>query len=205
MRNSVNKDMKYLKLTLSSDSRAKFSMKWIATIVIWSFALSVIMSGVANAAMQGVSLWVAFFVLLGIILLGILFDIVGVAVAAAAEAPFHSLAARNVAGAREGFFFIKHAEKVSSFCNDVIGDIAGIISGAGSAVIASAIGAHFGGAGATVAALLASGIVASLTIGGKALGKTYALSHANQIVYRVGLWVHYIRKPFVKPKRKKKR
>ena len=63
----------------------------------------------------------AFVVLACFILLGIVFDIIGVAVTAADERPFHSMAAHRTPGAREALGLIRKANKVSSFCNDVVG------------------------------------------------------------------------------------
>ncbi|WDC83794.1 hypothetical protein PL321_14940 [Caloramator sp. mosi_1] len=78
-----------------------------------------------------------FFVLISIIFVGIIFDIIGVAVTAAEEAPFHSLASRKVKGAKTAVKLIRNADKVSNFCNDVIGDICGVVSGAAGAIIIS--------------------------------------------------------------------
>ena len=69
----------------------------------------------------------AFIVLLLIVFLGILFDIIGVAVMSANEKPFHSMAAKKLPGAVEAMKLLRSAEKVSSFCNDVVGDICGVV------------------------------------------------------------------------------
>lgn len=55
----------------------------------------------------------------------------------AEEKPFHSLAARKVKGARESISVIRHAPQLANLCCDVIGDIAGIISGATTTLIVS--------------------------------------------------------------------
>ena len=67
--------------------------------------------------------------------LGILFDIIGVAVTAADPRPFHSMAAHKEKGAKEALKLLRNADRVSSVCNDVVGDICGIVSGATGAVI----------------------------------------------------------------------
>lgn len=71
------------------------------------------------------------FILLSvIILIGVLFDIIGVSSAAATESPFHAQAATRKFGAKQAVRIVRNADRVSSFCNDVVGDISGILSGA---------------------------------------------------------------------------
>ena len=78
-----------------------------------------------------------------IILVGILFDIIGTAVAAAEESALNAKAAKKVPGAREGVYLIKNADKVANFCNDVIGDICGTVSGAiGAALVFQVLASH---------------------------------------------------------------
>ena len=109
-------------------------------------------------------------------------DIVGVAVNSADEKVFHSMNARKVKGSKVAVIFKKNADKVSSFCNDVIGDICGIISGAAGTTIAvniaKALNVELLFVNLTVAA-----IIAALTIGGKAMGKSFAMNKSDIILY----------------------
>ena len=116
------------------------------------------------------------------IFIGILFDIIGVAVTSVDDKSFHSMAAQKVRGASLAVKFIKNSSKVSSFCNDVIGDICGIVSGSAGVIVALSISNLFG-FNNFVISLLTTSVIASLTIGGKALGKTYAIKNNNKIVY----------------------
>ena len=127
----------------------------------------------------------AFVILAAFIALGIIFDIIGVAVTAAVEAPFHSMAAHRERGAPEALRLIKNANKVSSFCNDVVGDVSGIVSGATAALIAARLMQALSAAGLLVP-LIISGAVTGLTIGGKAIGKTLAFNNSTSIVLKVG-------------------
>ena len=76
--------------------------------------------------------------------LGILFDIIGVAVTAADPRPFHSMAAHKEPGAKEALMLLRNAGRVSSVCNDVVGDICGIVSGTTTAVIVVRLQAALG-------------------------------------------------------------
>jgi len=128
---------------------------------------------------------VAFVVLAIFIILGIVFDVIGVAVTSATEAPFHSMAAHHERGAAESLRLIKNADKVSSFCNDVVGDVTGIISGTMAALIAARLMAGLHSEN-LLFPLLISGVVTGLMVGGKAVGKTIAINNKNVIVLRVG-------------------
>ncbi|MDO5548064.1 MAG: hypothetical protein Q4F79_06200 [Eubacteriales bacterium] len=161
------------------------NIRWIATIMAISFCLSVVMSYLSEQALNSVGNAVAFLILFLFIFLGIIFDIIGVAATAATEKRFHSMAARKVKGAKQSIWIIRNAEKVGSFCNDVVGDISGIISGATSAIIIARL-IHGSGVASILLSLCITGCVASLTIGGKAVGKTFGISHSEDIVGLVG-------------------
>ena len=84
-----------------------------------------------------------------------------------------------------GIFFDLLGIAVANFFNDVIGDIAGIISGSASAAIIIKMNLEEG-AGSTLASIILTAVIAAVTVGGKAVGKEIALRHANYIVYRIG-------------------
>ncbi|MEF9952592.1 MAG: hypothetical protein RR840_00090 [Clostridium sp.] len=162
--------------------------KWIISIFILAFIISSTISYVSDIFLHRVDILIAFLILISIIFIGIIFDIVGMAVAAADETPFHSMASRKVKGAKAAVFLIRNADKVSTFCNDVIGDICGIISGTtGAVIVVKIVSTSTIGSGA-VLTLFISGVIASLTVGGKAIGKIFAISKSNNIVYNVA-WI----------------
>ncbi|MFQ9126695.1 MAG: hypothetical protein ACLR4Z_07780 [Butyricicoccaceae bacterium] len=75
----------------------------------------------------------------------------------------------------------RNAEKVSSICNDVVGDICGIISGATGALIVDTYHLRCDVRRLKVAvSLLITGLVSALTIGGKAAGKGIAVCCQQQ-------------------------
>lgn len=163
------------------------NFKWVISVVIMSFFISASLSIVSSNLLQRLHSSLAFFVVLFIILIGIIFDIIGIAVTAAEEAPFHAMASRKYYGARQSIMLIRNANKVSSICNDVIGDISGVISGTASALIVLNITADKSAVIASVITVVVTGLVAAITIGGKAVGKTIAIENSNYIVYKVGV------------------
>ena len=112
------------------------TIRWVVTVFLITVVISGIISLVSDEVMDSSSLPVAFLILLAIVMVGIIFDIIGMAVASADEKPFHSMAARKVPGSQEAIRLLRNAERVSSICNDVVGDICGIVSGTPESVIA---------------------------------------------------------------------
>jgi hypothetical protein len=165
------------------------SKKWVVMVFLLSFILSASMMVASSKIMEGVNVYIALLVLLIIIVINILFDTVGTAVTAAEEAPFHAMASRKLYGARQALRLIRNADKVSNFCNDVIGDICGVISGSASALIVIKL-ARSEDAG--IIEFILTGLVASLTVGGKSIGKTVAIKHSNYIVYKVSVILKFL-------------
>ena len=117
----------------------KIRRRWVIFITIFAFLLSVFMSTFSDILLRKSNTAVAFIVLIAIIFIGILFDIIGVAVTVTDEKPFHSMAASKVKGAKSSLMLIRNASRVSNVCNDVIGDICGIISGSSAAFIVTQV------------------------------------------------------------------
>ena len=180
------------------------TIRWVVTIFIVTIFISGTISLLSEVIMSGSSMAVAFLILLLIILVGIVFDIIGMAVATADEKPFHSMAARKVPGAQESIALLRNAERVSSICNDVVGDICGVVSGSASATIAAQILANFEFTWPQVISLAMSALAAGLTVGGKAIGKSFAVNSCTAIVHSVGRLLHSLNKFPVCCRKKKK-
>lgn len=157
--------------------------KWCVTIVLVTVCISAAFSFISSILLENSGMLPAFALLFFIVLLGILFDMIGVAVTAADEKPFHAMAAKKVPGASKAIWLLRNADKVASFCNDVVGDICGIVSGAASAVIAAQLIAQLAEGSGSIVQLAMSAMVAGLTVGGKAAGKSVAMGQSTKIVF----------------------
>ena len=177
------------------------TVRWVVTVFLVTIVVSGAISLGSEELMANSSILVAFLILLAIVLLGIIFDVVGVAVTSADEKPFHSMAARKVPGAQEAIQLLRNAEKVGSICNDVIGDICGVVSGSASATIAAQILSNFEFTWPRIVSLFMSSLVAAMTVGGKALGKTVAIHSCTTIVHGVGTVIWWFRRLFIKEKK----
>ena len=155
---------------------------WIIKIVVSSFIISIIFTLISETIIPNVGIILGSILTLIFILLGVLFDMVGLAVATAEEAQFNSMVSKRVKGAKMALKLKKNADKVSSFCNDVVGDICGIVSGSTGAVIAIKIVEYYH-LNPLLVTLIIMGIISALTIGGKALEKGYAMKKSNNILF----------------------
>ena len=184
------------------------TIRWVVTIFLVTIVISGTISFVSDEIMSTSGIVTAFLILLAIIFVGIIFDIIGMAVASADEKPFHSMAARKVPGAQNAIKLLRNAERVSSICNDVVGDICGVVSGSASATIAAQILSNFELSFASVVPLMLSSLVAALTVGGKAVGKGIAVSSCTEIVYHAGQVIYavtHVKELFQKKNSKKKK
>lgn len=162
---------------------------WILRIFFVAVFLSAILSLFSETTLENAGLAVALLVLFLFIVLGIIFDVIGVAVTAADERPFHSMAAHREKGAVEALSLLQNASHVSSFCNDVVGDICGIVSGTTAAVIVSRLQSTLN-VGTIFLSVGITALISGLTIGGKALGKTIAITQSTRVVFLVGRFLH---------------
>ena len=170
------------------NKKEQSNMKWVLQSFVITFILSVIFSYVSTVSTNGVSslsLIPAILILILVILLGIFFDVIGVAVTVANEEEFHAKATKKVKGSKDSIKLIKNAPKVANICADVIGDICGVLSGAISALIAIKISSEF--EMPFNIQFVLSALVSAFTVSGKALGKEIANNNSTEIVHKVGI------------------
>lgn len=157
--------------------------KWIITVTILAFFISLAFSFFSETTIPNANSVIAITVIMLFIGIGILFDMVGIAITVADIKTFNSMATKQVRGAKLAVKLIQNNEKASSFCNDVIGDICGIISGSAGVALASILSSRLN-INLFVISLLITAIIAALTIGGKAIGKATAINKSTPILYQ---------------------
>ena len=167
--------------------------RWITLIFGSTIGISAAMSLLSNELLSAGGMALSFAVLLFIVLIGVVFDVIGVSVTAAEEKPFHSMAAKKRPEAMIALRLLRNADRVSSFCNDVVGDICGVVSGSAAAVIAAAAITNSGPFLSRLIPLLLSSLVAAVTVGGKAFGKSIAMQNSVQIVHTAAKIVFWFR------------
>ena len=162
------------------------SSHWAIQVFVMAVTLSAALSFISSTALTGAGYVVAVSVLVAFIALGIVFDMIGVAVTAADPRPFHSMASHREKGGKQAIRLLQNASRVSSVCNDVVGDICGIVSGTTAAVIVTRLQQDFSTTSVLIAIALTA-LISGLTIGGKALAKTVAINDCTRVVHRVAL------------------
>lgn len=164
------------------------NIKWIIFVFIITFTISLIVSYFSSVGLNNLNIIPAILILLIVILIGIIFDIIGVSVIVANENNFHAKATKKVQGAKKAVKLIRNSDKVSNFCADIIGDICGVLSGAISALISLKITTQFNLQ--FDLQIFISALVASLTVSGKAIGKSIAKENCEAIVDKVSKFLH---------------
>ena len=185
----------------SKEKKASSPYRWAFTAFLMAVVLSAILTLASEAMLSGAGLLVALLILLAFIGLGIVFDIIGVAVTAADPKPFHSMASHKEKGAKQALTLLRNADRVSSVCNDVVGDICGIVSGATGAVIVTQLQKGLN-LQSVLVSVAVTALVSGLTIGGKAMGKPFAMKQSTRVVYLAGRFLYLFRRR--KPSRKRK-
>ena len=183
-----------MKATNSSKSKKKKKSEssvylWVIKVFFLAIAISAVLSLASETVLSGADVVVAVLILAAFICLGIVFDIVGVAVTAADAKPFHSMASHKAKGAKEALGLIRNADHVSSICNDVVGDICGIVSGTTGAVIVLQLQQALNTTTVLVSVAVTA-LISGLTIGGKAMGKNLAMKQSKKVVYLAGRFLH---------------
>ena len=157
--------------------------KWILAIIFWTFIMAIVFSIITENLMNNIDIFAAFIILIIIIFNGIVFDIIGIAVTSAEEKPFHAMAANKIQEAKYAVRLVRNAGQVSNFCNDVIGDISGIITRAAGTTIIYKLIEKYNIKSSTMLSILVTALIASLTVGGKAFGKEIAIKNSEQIIF----------------------
>ena len=158
---------------------------WIYKVFFMSFFLAALFSAGSNYVAETFNMAALIIIILIVMFVGIIFDVIGVSVLTANEATYHAKASQKVNGARESVNLLRNASQVSSFCNDIIGDICGIVSGGLGAVLAMNLTSMLSINPILITIGMAS-LISAITVGCKAIGKNIALKKCDNIVFAVG-------------------
>ena len=173
----------------SFEEKKALEKKKNARWVLRTFALTLVLSSsflvITEKVTEKGSLALSFVILVLLISIGILFDMIGTATASADIEPFVSKASRKDKSAVMAIKLLKNAEKVSSFCNDIVGDICSIVSGGCASSIVLVLVNNFS-LNNFVLSVAFSAVVSALTVGGKAVGKTISMKNSHEIIALVG-------------------
>ena len=158
---------------------------WILKAFLYTFFIALFFNAFSNTITNKFdNLIILTLLTILFIFIGIIFDIIGTAVLTADESTFHAKSTKRIKGAKEGVYLIKNGSRFASICNDVIGDICGIVSGSLSAMVGLLLASKFN-ISPVITILVTSSIISSLTVGGKAIGKKIAIKNSDEIIFTV--------------------
>ena len=165
-------------------------LKWPLIVLVVSFCLSMAFGILSEIALTGANIIIAIVVVLVFLVIAIITDMIGVAIASCDTTPFRAMAARKIRGAKEAIILVKNADRVSSIIADILGDVCSILSGAAGTTIAVAlITENMSSMLGVVISSLVSAVIAALIISGKALMKRYSMIHSEKIILLLGKFI----------------
>ncbi len=161
--------------------------RWAFKMFIVSICLSSLFSLLSHSVLSSLGAIMACVMIALFIFLSVVFDMIGIAVTSADENYFKHAVERGEPGSEVALRLKKNSEKVCSFCADVVGDICGILSGAGGACVILSISQNISQPSVVIIiSTLVSSLIAGLTILFKALMKGRAIKNADRLILRLG-------------------
>ncbi len=178
------------------------SVRWALKTLILSICLSIVFSVISQSLFPHLSVILSIFIIVFFVALSTIFDMVGVAVTSAKLQSLKQY--ENHKAYSTALKLCENTEKISSFCGDVVGDICGILSGAGG--ISLVLSMHITEPNIYfIVTCLISSVIAGLTIFSKAIFKSYAVSNAEKVVISTANIINFSPKSFFKNRKSKKK
>ncbi len=169
---------------LKNKKRPPQWLTWGLGVLFLSFGLTVIFSFLTELVIDENSPAIlCVVVLLVLLILNISCDVLANAIISCKPEAFHAMASNKIKGARRAVTFCRNASKLGSIFADVIGDICGIVSGAAGAVLSIIIAVSGDSIVKFISSILVSAVIGSLTVGGKAIFKHFAIKYNKKIVF----------------------
>lgn len=179
----------------------KNSLRWAFKVLVLSICLSIIFSLFSQSLLPTLSPFFSVFVIIFFIFVAVVFDMIAVAFTTISEEkllPYKEEKGYNVA-----LSLCKNADRVASFGGDVVGDICGILSGAGG--VSLVINMHIVSEEANlIVTCLVSSLIAGVTIFCKAIMKSYAIENCHKIALKTGSYLEFGKRKGKESEKKKK-
>lgn len=180
----------------------KNNLKWSVKILFFSFFLSFFFSFISQSLFPTLSIPLSIFIIFFFVGVSVVFDMVAVGVTSINIEKLEKY--KNEKGYATAVNLCKNTEKVSSFCGDVVGDICGILSGAGGVSLVLNVSIRDSNV-FFITTCLVSSLIAGLTIFGKAILKRYSVDNCEKVVLFTAKVLDFSLIKFIKNKVSKKR
>ena len=176
--------------------------RWAFKTFILSICLSIVFSVISQSLFPHLSVIMSIFIIVFFVALSTLFDMIGVAVTSAELQNLKEYEKHKAFDTATKL--VQNTEKISSFCGDVVGDICGILSGAGGVSLALSMNITEPNVYFIVTCLISS-LIAGLTIFCKAIFKSYAVSNAEKVVIKTATILDFSPKNLLKKRKSDKK
>ena len=170
------------------------SKHWLWQITLLSLLLSGAFGVISELMLAHTSLTLALILIILLVFVGLTFDIIGMAVTAGNIKSLLEQKSRGTRGIEFGITLVKNADKVSSVCTDVIGDICSILSGAGGVAISVILSNQIPSINPFILSIVVSALIAAINVLIKAIGKSYAIRNSDKIIIKLGYILSFILK-----------
>lgn len=159
----------------------KSNLKWSIKVLVLSFFLSFFFSFISQSLFPTMSIFLSIFIIIFFVAISVIFDMIAVGVTSVSLEKLEIFKSeKNYATAKK---LCENTEKVSSFCGDVVGDICGILSGAGGVSLVLNMNIQDPNIYFLVTCLVSS-LIAGLTIFGKAIMKRYSVDNCEKVILK---------------------
>ena len=165
---------------------SKGSTRWAFKVFILSISLSIVFSLLSQSLLPSLSPFLSVFIIVFFIFVSVVFDMIAVAFTTIDKAKLEKY--KDERGFEMASRLCEHADKVSSFGGDVVGDICGILSGAGGVSLVVNMNIQEDNLNLLVTCIV-SALIAGITIFCKAIMKTYAIKNCHQIALMTGAYL----------------
>jgi len=159
----------------------KNAVDWAIKILILSITLSIVFSIISQSIYPILPTILSIFIILFFIVLSSIFDMIGVSFTSFDINKLEKH--KNDIEYKTALKLCKNAGKVSSFCADVVGDICGILCGAGGVSLILNLNIQNPNIYLFLTCVT-SALIAGLTVFAKAIMKPYAIENSENIVLR---------------------
>ena len=159
---------------------------WPIQATLISLVLGLVVTFGAEIVLSDTSIAVSIVLIVVLVFVGVVFDMMGLAVASCDPVPLRSMASRKVRGAKHALSLCANAHKVSSIFNDIVGDSIGVITGVCGAALAAVMAGELADMARIAVAVAVSTAIAATTIGFKAAMKSIAINNSTRIVLTMG-------------------
>ncbi|MBR2070892.1 MAG: hypothetical protein IJ981_05630 [Clostridia bacterium] len=154
---------------------------WVLRVFFITLALASVFLVATESVIAMENLIFSFIILFLLLFISIVFDMIGTAAASCEIEPFISKASRKDKRAVVAVKLLQNAEKMTSFCNDIVGDICGIVSGGCASAIVIVLVNNYSVDNLLVSVIF-SAVISAITVGGKAIGKLIGMDKNQEIM-----------------------